>query len=208
MRIIQLLFLLTLLACGCGSSLIGRANSPHQIKAHWNLKDGFKPFDLTVFENKESFRVITKTKTKSHQYGPYDEEVKYNLLYVGGSTLYKINPDGAAYSCELDKADLARLRFWRVPDVNYKEAGKEKVGKFDCIKFTASGTGFGGIVLDQALWISPEHGYLCKNSTTSGGENFGVQMECDEIEEHPTYTAGMFDPPANAQKLSELIRTW
>lgn len=198
---------------GCGKSLIERVNSGHHLRSHWRVRvhglaAGRRDWDLVVSEKADRFHILAKTKTRESQLQEW-KDLTFSILYPGKETIFKIPLEGKPTSFKLrDQSDLAPYRFWRVNPLNYSEAGREKVGALECVKLTASGQGVGGIQLDQTLWVNPELGYLCKSTTTSGGEPFGYELECLEVESNPAFAENFFAAPAGAVAAESAPRAW
>ncbi len=204
-----LLLLSVLLTAGCSqeSKLVKKANSTHQLRAHWNMKKYLstgapKDYDLTVWEKGESFRI--ESKTKYYDYGAW-KNVSDDILFDGSETIYFIpikserKPQKYVFK---DMHDLGRFRFWRIDNITYTKAGEETVEGQNCLKLTAFGQGVGGINLDLTRWISTNLGYLMKSTTTSGGEHWGTDLLCDKVELRPTYPPDCFTPPTDCEVLT------
>ena len=97
---------------------------------------------------------------------------------------------------------LNSFYFWRLPKIPYKIDGTEKIFGRECTRLTASLQDITRNNIDVSCWVDPGLGYLLKRTNKSGGEIYGGQSECLEVQATSSFPAGHFDPPT--EKLEEV----
>ena len=216
------LCLLALFTLGCSqaSSLVGKANGSHKLTARWSLKvHGLKggapeDYQIQVWENGAVFRAHVNA-TVPEMDGPSKEE---SDVICDGKTVWqfnrtKLHSEGSESQPSLyyepaDSELLKPLYFWRVPEVAYTVDGTEKILGRDCTRLKTTQQDITRNTIDVSCWIDPTLGYLVKRSNTSGGEIYGGQSECLEVQGYPTFPAGHFDPPKDAAKSTSPPELW
>lgn len=210
-----ILFCTGLLFFGCSqaSSLSGKANAPHNIMARWNLKvhglSGGAPEEylIQVWEKGTTFRAHVNA-TFPEMGGPSKED---SDILCDGNALWQFNRGEGIPNIKWEPADKQMLNpyyFWHIPDVTYTVDGSEKVAGRDCPCLKTTQQDMTRNTLDISCWIDPNLGYLMKRKNLSGGEIIGGESECLETQANPSFPAGHFDPPQNAEKSTVPPKLW
>jgi hypothetical protein len=218
-----IVFALAVLAMGCGeaSSLVAKANGSHKLQARWTLKvhglQGGAPeaYNIQVWENGSVFRA----HVLSNKPGLGGSDRQESDILCDGKTVWQFNGkdlgEGGASEplpdIHYQPADpnlLKPLYFWHIPEVAYHLDGTEKLLGKECKKLKTTQQDITSNTIDVAVWIDPGLGYLMKRTNTSGGEIYGGQSECLEVQAYPTFPAGHFDPPKNSQKSESPPDLW
>ena len=200
--------LLALLAMGCSeaSNLVGKANGSHKLMAKWSLKvyglRGGAPDDykIDLWENGSVFRAHVDSTTPGEGGGPTHE---VSDVLCDGKTVWQFNRGDGMKNIYYEPADsdlLKPLYFWHVPDIAYNVQGSEKILGRDCTCLKTTNQDITHNNVDIFCYIDPGLGYLMKRTNKSADELYGGQSECLEVQAYPTFPAGHFDPPKEAEK--------
>lgn len=218
----SLLVLTALATMGCSQDarLVGYANGGHKLKALWNLKvhtlRGGMPetYAIQVWENGSAFRAHVNSTVPSEE-GPVHEESE---VLSDGKTVWQFDhkamgPDGPEplpneHYTPADPKMLQSLYFWHVPEAPYNVDGSEKLIGRECTRLKTTGKDITQNNIDVTCWIEPKLGYLLKRENHSGGELYGGQSVCLEVDPNPSFPAGHFDPPKDSAQSESPPQLW
>ncbi len=208
-NLLALLLASGLWGCSQESRLVSKANGPHELMARWKLDvhglSGGAPnhFDIQVWEKGSTFRAHVNSTIPSMD-GPSKEQCD---ILCDGKSIWEFNhryegSDEVTPPTQYTIADPNKVRwiyFWRLPEVPFTKEGEKAVQGRDCVHLKTVTQDVTRATIEMHCFVDPKLGYLMKRSNSNAGETYGGQLECLEVQASPSFPAGHFDPPANAQ---------